>query len=181
MNPVDIIILIILGLGAFEGFRQGFLMSVVGLIAFAVGIVLGFYFMDPMTDWLADNVTTFNLAYPSIAFLIIFLISFLIIRAIGWILKQVMHLILLGAIDSFAGAILGVVKAGFFISLFIWLANQFDLELPKKWEQESEIITYIQPLAPAVVNAIEPFFPNVEVTLKKLQELVEELKHVTVD
>ncbi|MFT7363232.1 MAG: membrane protein required for colicin V production, partial [Algoriphagus sp.] len=32
MEIVDIVILIILGLGAYEGFKQGFLMSIVGLV-----------------------------------------------------------------------------------------------------------------------------------------------------
>ncbi len=156
-------------------------MSIVGLIGFVVGVILGLYFMDPMTDWLAENVTQFNLAYPAIAFLIIFLISVILIRTVGWILKQIMNMILLGTVDSLAGAVLGVVKAAFFISLFIWLANQFDLEMPKKWQRDSEALVYILPLAPTVVEFIEPFFPSIEESLKKLEELVEELKDVTVN
>ncbi len=146
-----------------------------------VAVILGFYFMDSMTDWLKDNVTEFNMAYPIVAFLIIFVISVLLIQSVGWILKQVMNLILLGSIDSLAGSILGIVKAAFFISLFIWFGKEFDLDLPKQWEKDSEMLDFIEPMAPAVIEAVEPFFPKVGGTRKKLEDLVKDLKDVVVD
>lgn len=181
MNPVDIVILIVLVLGAYEGFKKGFLLGLIGLVGFVVALILGFYFMDPMTDWLRDNVTEFNLAYPIVAFFIIFLISVLLIQTVGWILKMVMNLILLGSIDSLAGSILGVVKAAFFISLFIWFGKEFDLDLPKQWEKDSEMLDFIEPMAPAVIEAVEPFFPKVGGTRKKLEDLVKDLKDAVTD
>lgn len=168
-------------LGAYEGFKKGFLLGLIGLVGFVVALILGFYFMDPMTDWLKDNVTEFNLAYPIVAFFIIFLISVLLIQTVGWILKMVMNLILLGSIDSLAGSILGVVKAAFFISLFIWFGKEFDLDLPKQWEKDSEMLDFIEPMAPAVIEAVEPFFPKVGGTRKKLEDLVKDLKDVVID
>ncbi len=168
-------------LGAYEGFKKGFLLGLIGLVGFVVALILGFYFMDPMTDWLRDNVTEFNLAYPIVAFFIIFLISVLLIQTVGWILKMVMNLILLGSIDSLAGSILGVVKAAFFISLFIWFGKEFDLDLPKQWEKDSEMLDFIEPMAPAVIEAVEPFFPKVGGTRKKLEDLVKDLKDAVTD
>ena len=121
------------------------------------------------------------MAYPIVAFLIIFVISVLLIQSVGWILKQVMNLILLGSIDSLAGSILGIVKAAFFISLFIWFGKEFDLDLPKQWEKDSEMLDFIEPMAPAVIEAVEPFFPKVGGTRKKLEDLVKDLKDVVVD
>jgi membrane protein required for colicin V production len=171
----------VLVLGAYEGFKKGFLLGLIGLVGFVVALILGFYFMDPMTDWLRDNVTEFNLAYPIVAFFIIFLISVLLIQTVGWILKMVMNLILLGSIDSLAGSILGVVKAAFFISLFIWFGKEFDLDLPKQWEKDSEMLDFIEPMAPAVIEAVEPFFPKVGGTRKKLEDLVKDLKDAVTD
>ncbi len=137
--------------------------------------------MDSMTDWLKDNVKEFNMAYPIVAFSIIFLISVVLIQTVGWILKQVMNLILLGSIDSLAGSLLGVVKAAFFISLFIWFGKEFDLDLPKQWEKDSEMLDFIEPMAPAVIEAVEPFFPKVGGVIEKLQDLVEKLKDAAAD
>lgn len=181
MEIVDIIIVIILGLGAYEGFKQGFLMSIVGLVGFVVAIILGFYFMDPMAGWLAENVREVNLGYPIAGFLVIFFISMILIRVVGWTLKKLINIILLGGIDSAAGGVLGALKAGFFISLFLWFTTEFQMDLPKKWLKSSETLGYIQPMAPAVIATVEPFFPKVGSTRSKLDEFVDKLKDATTD
>lgn len=181
MEAVDIVILIILGLGAYEGFKQGFLMSIVGLFGFVIAIILGFYFMDTMADWLGETVKEVNLGYPLVGFLVIFIITMIFVRIVGWSLKQVMDLILLGGIDSVAGGALGVVKAGFFISLFLWFTTEFKMDLPEKWLKNSEILGYIKPLAPAVIDAVEPLFPSVKSTRDKLEEFVEDIKEKAED
>jgi membrane protein required for colicin V production len=181
LEIVDIIIVIILGLGAYEGFKQGFLMSIVGLVGFVVAIILGFYFMDPMAGWLAENVREVNLGYPIAGFLVIFFISMILIRVVGWTLKKLINIILLGGIDSAAGGVLGALKAGFFISLFLWFTTEFQMDLPKKWLKSSETLGYIQPMAPAVIANVEPFFPKVGSTRSKLDEFVDKLKDATTD
>ena len=181
MEIVDIIIVIILGLGAYEGFKQGFLMSIVGLVGFVVAIILGFYFMDPMAGWLAENVREVNLGYPIAGFLVIFFISMILIRVVGWTLKKLINIILLGGIDSAAGGVLGALKAGFFISLFLWFTTEFQMDLPKKWLKSSETLGYIQPMAPAVIATVEPFFPKVGSTRSKLDEFVDKLKDASTD
>ncbi|MEN2281818.1 CvpA family protein [Algoriphagus sp. SE2] len=181
MSTVDIILLVILGLGAFEGYRQGFLMGVLGLFGFVIAIILGIYFMDPMTDWLQENVTGFNLGYPITGFLVIFLITLILIKIIGAILKQVMDLALLGSVDALAGVFLGIVKAAFFVSLFFWQASLFKLDLPKQWTEESEYLVFIEPVAPAIVEGIEPFFPKVEENLEKLEKIVDEILNDSTD
>lgn len=151
-------------------------MSIVGLFGFVIAIILGFYFMDTMADWLGENVKEINLGYPLAGFLVIFIISMVLIRIVGWILKKVMDLILLGGIDSAAGGVVGVVKAGFFISLFLWFTTEFKMDLPKKWLKNSEILGYIEPLAPTVIEALEPLFPSVKSTRDKVDEFVDKIK-----
>jgi len=181
LEIVDIIIVIILGLGAYEGFKQGFLMSIVGLVGFVVAIILGFYFLEPMAGWLAEKVREVNLGYPIAGFLVIFFISMILIRVVGWTLKKLINIILLGGIDSAAGGVLGALKAGFFISLFLWFTTEFQMDLPKKWLKSSETLGYIQPMAPAVIANVEPFFPKVGSTRSKLDEFVDKLKDATTD
>ncbi|MDR7132682.1 membrane protein required for colicin V production [Algoriphagus sp. 4150] len=179
MSIIDIIIVAILAMGAFEGFRTGFLLGVLGLFGFVIAIVLGIYFMSPMNDWLAENVTEFNLGFPIFGFIVIFILTLIIIRIVGWLLKQIMDMVLLGPLDATVGAIFGVVKAAFFISLFFWLASLFKLDMPEKWVKDSDMLYFIEPIAPAIVVAIEPYFPSVEGSLKQLEEIVERIKDAT--
>jgi membrane protein required for colicin V production len=173
---VDIVILIILALGAYEGYKKGFLMSIVCLIGFILAIILGVYFMDPVSKILAERLDELTFAFPVIAFLIVFIITLLIVNIAGWILKKIMGMILLGGIDSIAGGILGIVKSAFFISLFVWLSLQFDLKMPREWRAKSEYFQYIEPLAPGVIRVLEPLVPKIKVLQETIAEIVEGFK-----
>jgi len=172
---------IILGLGTYEGYRKGFLLGVLGLFGFVLAVLLGLYFMAPMNDWLANNVTEFNLGFPILGFVVVFILTLLFIKVVGWILKQVMNMVLLGPLDAIVGALFGAVKAAFFISLFFWQADLFKLEMPKKWTKDSEMLCFLEPIAPGIVAVVEPFFPSIEESLKKLEEVVDKIKDATTD
>ena len=176
MAPIDIIILILIGLGAYEGYRKGLLLSIVGLIGFVLAIILGVYFMDPVSKFLAKHLDELTFAFPIMAFLIVFFLTLIIVNLAGWVLKKMMDMILLGGFDSIAGAILGIVKSGFFISLFMWLSIQFDLKLPREWRAKSEYLQYIEPLAPSVIWVLEPIFPKVKQVIETMDEIVKEFR-----
>lgn len=181
MEPVDIVLLILVGLGAYEGYKKGLLMSIVGLIGFVLAIILGVYFMEPMSKYLANHLKELTFAFPIIAFLIVFGITLALVGIAGWILKKMMNMILLGGLDSVGGAILGIVKTAFFISLFLWLANLFDLKMSKEWSAKSEFMQYIEPLAPAVIWILEPIVPKIGELQKTVDEIVEGFRDAAAD
>lgn len=181
MAAIDIVILILIGLGAYEGYKKGLLMSIVGLIGFVLAIILGVYFMEPMSKYLATHLDEMTFAFPIMAFLIVFGITLMIVGIAGWILKKMMDLILLGGLDSIGGAILGIVKSAFFISLFLWLATLFDLKMSKEWSGKSEYLQYIEPLAPGVIWILEPVVPKVKELQKTVGEIVEDFKNAAAD
>ncbi|MDN3204989.1 CvpA family protein [Algoriphagus sediminis] len=174
MEIIDVVILIIIGLGALEGFKKGFLMGIIGLFGFIIAIILAFYFMDTMADWLSDNVKSLNIGYPIVAFFLIFVLTTLLINGVGWLLKKTMETVFLGSLDKVAGLMLGVVRVAFFLSLFLYMANLFDLDLPKEWTRKSQALPYIEPIAPFFVDLLDPFLPVIQETLDKMEELVEE-------
>ncbi len=181
MATVDIILLVLIGLGAYEGYKKGLLMSIVGLIGFVLAIVLGVYFMEPMSKYLAKHLTELTFAFPIIAFLIVFGITLALVGMAGWILKKMMNMILLGGLDSIGGGILGIVKAAFFISLFLWLANLFDLKMPKEWKAKSEYLQYVEPLAPAVIWVLEPIIPKIGELQKTVDGIVDGFRDAAAD
>lgn len=176
MAAVDIILLILIGLGAYEGYKKGLLLGIVGLIGFVLAVVLGFYLMDPVSKWLATQLDELTFAFPILAFLMIFFITLIFVNLAGWILKKMMDMILLGAFDSLAGAILGIVKSAFFISIFMWLSIHFDLKLPREWRKESKYLQYIEPLAPGVIWVLEPIFPKVKEAIQTMEDIVKEFR-----
>lgn len=181
MAPVDIILLILIALGAYEGYKKGLLLSIVGLIGFVLAIALGVYFMDPVSKFLAKNLDEITFAFPIVAFLIVFLLTLMLVGVAGWVLKRVMDMVLLGGLDSIAGAILGIVKSAFFISFFVWLSFQFDMKMPREWRKDSKYLQYIEPLAPSVIWVLEPVSPKLKELQKTMEEIVEEFKDAAAD
>ena len=121
MEPVDIVLLILIALGAYEGYKKGLLLSIVGLIGFVLAIILGVYFMEPVSKYLAAHLKELTFAFPIIAFLIVFGITMAVVGIAGWILKKMMNLILLGGLDSIGGAIL----AGLLLGLLEGVASGY--------------------------------------------------------
>lgn len=156
-------------------------MTIVGLLGFVIAIILGVYFMDPVSKLLAERLDDLSFAFPVFAFLIVFFITLLIVNLAGWILKKMMDMILLGSIDSLAGAILGIVKSAFFISFFLWLSIQFDLKMPREWRAKSEFLEYIEPLAPGVIWVLEPISPKLKEVQKTMEEIVREFRDAAAD
>ncbi|WP_026952004.1 CvpA family protein [Algoriphagus mannitolivorans] len=181
MPAIDLVILILIGLGAYEGYKKGLLMGIVGLIGFVLAIIMGFYFMDPVSKWLAERLDELTFAFPIMAFLIVFGITLILVNLAGWVLKKIMDMILLGGMDSLAGAILGIVKTGFFISLFIWFSFQFDLKMPREWEKESQFLPFIEPLAPGVIWVLDPLVPKIKEVQKTIEEIVAGFRNAAAD
>ena len=84
-----------------------------------------------------------------------------------------MALVLLGGLDSLGGAVLGIIRTGFFISLFIWVLGNIEMEAFKDWEKKSEYLSYIRPLTPGVLEILSPILPTVKEAGQELLEKVE--------
>ena len=140
MEPIDVVILVLLGLGAYEGYKKGLLMSIVGLFGFVLAIVLGIYFMDMVGNWLASETEQLAFALPVVAFLLIFFSTLFLINIVGRAVKKMLALVLLGGLDSLGGAVLGVVRAGFFISLLLWVLLRLEVKTFQDWQAKSEYL-----------------------------------------
>ncbi len=137
--------------------------------------------MEPVSKYLAKHLDEITFAFPIIAFLIVFGITMALVGIAGRIMKTMANMVLLGGLDSIAGAILGIVKTAFFISLFLWLANLFDLNMPKEWSAKSKYLQYVEPMAPAVIAILEPVVPKIGELQKTVDEIVEGFKDATAD
>ena len=173
MEPVDVVILLLLGLGAYEGYKKGLLMSIIGLLGFVLAIILGVYFMEGVSKWLATETDEAVFGLPILAFLLIFFSTLFLANIAGKALKKMMALVLLGGLDSLGGAVLGIVRTGFFISLLVWVLGRIELDVFKDWEKKSEYLSYLKPLTPGVLEILSPFLPTVKEAGQELLEKVE--------
>ncbi|GAB4107655.1 hypothetical protein GCM10028791_01010 [Echinicola sediminis] len=181
MGTIDIVILILLGIGAYSGYKQGLFIGILSIVAFMIGIVFAFKFMHWGADILAERVESLTFMLPFISFVIIFLIVVITIRILAYLVKKTLGLTILGAFDDFAGAVLGILKWGFMLSLLIWVMQTFGMEMPKGEIQKSSLFPVLEPFAPMVIDLLGAVTPAIQNAVERINELIIERQDVTVD
>ena len=112
-------------LGAIGGFKKGFILEIITLLALILAVIGGFHFLHWGMSVLTENFQLSGKFLPFLAFLLIFVGIVFIVNAIGQVVKKVIHMAFLGGIDRIAGALLGAVKFVFFFSVVIWVFQIF--------------------------------------------------------
>lgn len=162
MNKTDLIIGILLLLGAWSGYRKGFLMALFSLAAILLGIIGGFRLMGDGVAWLTGKIDADPSLLPYISFLIIFLIIVILVKIIGSALRASIAQTVLGQADQILGAILGIIRYGFMVSVLIWIFTSINLSVPKDWTENSRLFPVIQKTAPYLSDKASVFFPSLE-------------------
>lgn len=164
MNILDIIIaLIILG-GAYAGYKDGFVVSLFSLIAIIFGILAAFKFLGYAMAFIASRYDLSSSMLPYIAFAAVFFIVVIIVGLLGRLIKSAVGEGLLAGFDQAAGALFGIVRAMFMLSVVIWAAESLKLKLPEEWVADSWLHKATANFAPKVTNwisAIIPYFRDV--------------------
>ncbi len=123
-------------------------------------------------EMLSERVQSLSFMLPFVSFVIIFLVVTVSIRILAYILKRVLYLTLLGAFDSFAGALLGMVKWAIMISLLFWVAHAFEFHLPEQMTKGSVLFPIILPVAPTLVSLLDNYTPIIETTIATIRDMV---------
>ena len=80
-------------------------------------------------------------------------------------------LTILGSVDNLLGAMLGVFKWAFLLSLMLWLFNQVNIRVPDDLTEGSILFDKIEGLAPMVGNLIAAILPFTEDLFESVTEL----------
>ena len=141
-----------MALGAIGGFKKGFILEIITLLALILAVIGGFHFLHWGMSVLTENFQLSGKFLPFLAFLLIFVGIVFIVNAIGQVVKKVIHMAFLGGLDRIAGALLGAVKFVFFFSVVIWAFQIFGVELPQHLQDDSFLYTFVVAVAPATVE-----------------------------
>ncbi len=120
MNWLDIVIAIILVITLFMGLKAGLIKMVISLAGLILAIFLAGHYYQALSDKLTFISSDRTAAI--VAYIIILLVVIIVSAIIAWILSKMVSAIMLGWLNRFSGAILGLVIAGIFIGaiLAIW-------------------------------------------------------------
>jgi membrane protein required for colicin V production len=167
LSKADIVIALILAVGAFLGYKSGFLMELFFLLAIVLGVFLGFKLMGLGVEYLTEKFNADKAVLPYISFLVIFLIVMGIVIFLGNRIKNSMDKTFLGKVDAVAGAALGLIKYSFCISILIWLADSFKILLPQSWHSGSVLYPLVAQVAPKASSLFADFVPFFKETFRQ--------------
>lgn len=159
MSKADIFLVIALAIGAFNGYREGFLMELFLLIAIVLGIFGGFKLMGEGMILLQDKFNADTKVLPYISFGIIFIVIVIGVTLIGRLLKHSIDKTFLGRMDQIMGLILGGFRTLFVISVLIWIADSLRFTFKSEWTDNSWLFPFTAKLAPTLAQWAGDFIP----------------------
>ncbi|MCK6616836.1 MAG: CvpA family protein [Cyclobacteriaceae bacterium] len=159
MNILDVILGVIILVGAVGGYQKGFLYSLFSLLAIFLGVLGGFKLMGLAMVKLSVYYEIDNRILPYAAFALVFVLIVVIVRLLGTLLRSSLEKTTLGQADQATGALLGSVKTVFMISIMLWLTESVSLELPGHWRQESALYARVANFAPKATRWIGEVMP----------------------
>ncbi len=164
MTPVDITLWVLLLIGVISGYREGFLMEVFSFAAILVGVLGGFKLLGYAMIFLEDEFSVSKTILPYVAFAVVFIAIVIVVRLLGRLIKVSIDKTFLGRVDQVAGAVLGLIKAGFLLSVALWILDALHVEMPEKWASGSWLLPRIESFAPQVtlwIGGYIPFFKDI--------------------
>jgi len=147
-------------------------MELATVLAFVLAIIGGFKLLHWGMDLLDQHFEINGNILPYIAFILIFIGIVLLVNLIGKMLKKVLDMTLLGSVDSLAGALVGLLKWTFGVSVILWLTTNVGLLIPTAYISDSLLYPYIINIAPTVVEYVAILWPLAEDIFHPIKELV---------
>ena len=100
---------------------------------------------------------------PYLAFAVVFIGIVIAVNLLGRMIKLSVDKSFLGKADQAAGAVLGLIKTIFMLSVVIWILEALKVDLDK-WSKGSALYSFIAGFAPKAtewIGTIIPFFRDI--------------------
>jgi membrane protein required for colicin V production len=159
LSFADIALVILLILGAFKGYKDGFLMELFSLLGIILGVLGGFKLMGMALIYLSDEFNIDENVLPYIAFSIVFIVIVVLVTLTGRAIKASIDKTFLGKVDETLGGVLGLLKTAFLLSVAIWLLQSLHYNFPEHWTANSKVFPRVAKIAPAITHWVGQFVP----------------------
>lgn len=171
MNYLDIIIAVSLLYGLIKGFSNGLVKEVTSLLALFIGVYVAINFSEYLEPKFIDILDGYQEFVPVLAFGILFLVSVLCIKALGFIIDKLTKALALGIFSRVLGGVFGVLKV---VVIFSFLLFFFiDYNLVNKQAKDDSVL--FEPLTD-VAKTITPKLKKHQTILDKIDKETKRVK-----
>ena len=170
MEVLDIIILIVLGLGAYKGFTNGFIVELFSLLAFFIGLFLALQLTLPVSMRFFGDSNYFGFL-SILVFIGLFVLLSFSIKAGAKLLKKAIDITPFGTLDNIAGAISGLFKIALVSSIVIWVCSSVGIDFQNSYARESIFFPYIVAIGPSVFEVIGSVIPMINDLIDSMDDM----------
>ena len=161
MNFIDIIIIVLLLWGAWKGFSNGLIISVASFLAILLGIWGAIKFSDYSATFLSSHFTITSKYLKIISFAITFIIIIILVHLVARLIDKLLSAVALGFINKMSGAVFGILKYCFIISIFLIILANIDKKIhfiPENIKNNSLFYKQMTDVSMKIYPSLENFY-----------------------
>jgi len=159
LSAIDVVLGILILVGAYHGYKAGFLLELFSLVAIVLGVLAGFKFMGWAMVALGQKIEINKDMLPYVAFAMVFIAVVIVVNLLGKLVKTSVDKTLLGPVDEVGGAVVGLVRTTFVFSIALWIVDSLNLSFISEWTEDSWLYPVVADVAPKFTHWISGFFP----------------------
>lgn len=159
---IDIILIGLIILAVYKGFRKGMVVALFSFLAFIIGLAAALKLSAVVAGYLGEATNISQKWLPVLAFVLVFFVVVLLVRLGARAIEGVIQLAMLGWLNKLGGIILYCLLYLFVFSIILFYAHQLNIIRPDT-ASVSATYPYVYPLAPKVIEwmgIILPFFKD---------------------
>ncbi len=168
MEVIDIIILVVIGLGVVQGLMKGSIKELAAIVGFVAGLLLARALFGTVAEQLAPALGTSITIAQILSFILIWVAVPIGCSLVASVLTKALNVINLGWLNRLAGALLGAIKMMLLVGLGIYVLEYID---PK-----SEMISRATKRTSLLYSPMKEF---VDQCLPVFKDMTDDIKDVT--
>lgn len=171
---IDIIFLICLVLSIIKGYQKGLVLALFSFVGIFLGLAAAVKFSALVAGWLKEYTHTALGWLPFVAFMMILIGVWILVRIGSKIIETSLELVMLGWANRLAGILLYALIYATVLSIVLFYANQLHLLKPYM-VSDSKSYTLIQPLGPKFMELFGTLLPAFKEAFHELTTFFEGL------
>lgn len=157
MNYIDIIIVCVLMVFGYGGWKRGIITAMTTLVGLGLGLYAAFHFSASTSEWLVKWIEI-NPDYLNIvSFIVTFMVVAILVNILGRIVSKMVKDLDLGFIDKIGGFLFGLAKGVLLCSLLFLLLNYGHIKglVSEKDKSRSKLYPWVEMTVPYIYQGFD--------------------------
>lgn len=147
-------------------------MELFSFLAFFVGLFMAIELTIPVARRFFASSDHFQVL-TVIVFVALFVVVVILINLVAKMIKKAVDLTFMGFFDNLLGALAGIFKWAFILSVFFWVFDSIGLRLPEEHAGDSLLYPLVQALGPGTFRGLSDLLPFINDMIDSLKNIGE--------